>query len=152
MVDFDPYKPPRADGQLSSGSGEPLYTPQHVTLATFFGTPLAGFIVLGINESRMGRPEKMSKMIGLGVVASVIVFAISLILPESFPGFAVSLAYLFGMQALAKHWQGDEINKRLSSGTPKASGWNAFGIALLCLLPLIAGAFAIGWFFPEWIS
>lgn len=152
MVEFDPYKPPRADDETPSGSGEPLYTPQHVTLATFFGTPLAGFLLLGFNESRMGRPEKMPKMIGLGVLASAAVFVISLMLPEEFPGFAISLAYLLGMQALAKQWQGDEIMARLSSGTPKESGWRAFGIGLLCVLPFVAIGFAIVWFFPEWVT
>jgi hypothetical protein len=145
MVDFDPYKPPIVDVETPSGGGEPLYLPQHVALATFFGTPLAGFILLGINESRMGRPEQMTKMIGLGVVALVIVMAISFVLPEEFPGFAISLAYLLGMQALAKHWQGEEITARLSNGTPKASGWSAFGIGLLCLLPLLAIVFVLVW-------
>jgi hypothetical protein len=153
MVDFDPYKPPRVDDPTSSdGGGEPLYTTQHVTLATFFGTPLAGFILLGVNERRMGRPEKMANMIGLGVVACVIVIALSLVLPDAFPGFALSIAYLLGMQAIAKHLQGDEIMARLSNGTPKASGWNAFGIGLLCLLPFLTIGFAIGWFLPEWIT
>jgi hypothetical protein len=91
-------------------------------------------------------------MIGLGVVALVIVMAISFVLPEEFPGFAISLAYLLGMQALAKQWQGEEVMSRLSSGTPKASGWNAFGIGLLCLIPFILGGFAMGWFFPEWFT
>lgn len=153
MVDFDPYKPPSIDDQTPNGNGsEPLYTTQHVTLATFFGTPLAGFILLGLNESRMGRPEKMTKMFGLGAVVTVIVIAISLALPAEFPGFVISLAYLLGMQALAKQWQGEEVMARLSNGTPKASGWHAFGIALLCLLPFLAIAFTIGWFFPEWVS
>jgi hypothetical protein len=152
MVDFDPYKPPRVDAETPSGSGEPLYTTQHVTLATFFGTPLAGFILLGVNESRMGRPEQMTKMLGLGVVASFIVVVLALVLPEEFPGFVLSLAYLLGMQALAKHWQGEEVMARLSNGTPKASGWVAFGIGLLCLLPFLVAGFTIGWFFPEWVS
>jgi hypothetical protein len=150
MAEFDPYKPPRDDGPMTSDGSEPLYTTQHVVLATFFGTPLAGFILLGINESRMGRPDQMSKMIGLGVAASFVVFLISLALPEEFPGFAISLAYLVGMQALAKQWQGEEVMGRLSNGTPKASGWNAFGIGLLCVVPFIVGGLAIGWFFPEW--
>jgi hypothetical protein len=152
MAEFDPYKPPRDDVQTISGGGEPLYTTQHVVLASFFGTPLAGFIVLGINEGRMGRPEQLSKMVGLGVVASVVVFVISLMLPEEFPAFVISLAYLFGMQAVAKQWQGEEVMSRLSNGTPKASGWNAFGIGLLCLIPFILGGFAMGWFFPEWFT
>jgi hypothetical protein len=149
MVDFDPYKPPRVDVQTPNG--DPLYTTQHVTLATFFGTPLAGFILLGLNESRMGRPEQTTKMIGLGVVATVIVITISFMLPEEFPGFAISLAYLLGMQALAKHWQGEEVMARLSNGTPKASGWYAFGIGLLCILPFLLVGLTIGLFFPEWV-
>jgi hypothetical protein len=151
MVEFEPYRPPRHDTQPASGSGEPLYTTQHVTLATFFGTPLAGFVLLGINESRMGRPEQRSKMIGLGVVASFVILVISLILPEEFPAFVLSLVYLLGMQALAKQWQGDEVMARLSNGTPKASGWLAFGIGLLCLLPFLVAGFLIGWLFPEWV-
>jgi hypothetical protein len=148
MAEFDPYRPPREGVQPASG--EPLYTTQHVVLASFFGTPLAGFIVLGINESRMGRAEQMNKMIGFGVIASVVVFVISLLLPDNFPTFALSIGYLVGMQAIAKQMQGEEVMTRLSNGTPKASGWNAFGIGLLCLLPFLLGGFAIGWFFPEW--
>jgi len=100
MANFNSYQ---------HAGGEPLFTDQQVTLATFFGTPIAGFIVLAINERRLGRPEKFGQTVGLGVVAGVVVLAIALVLPEQFPGLMLSLAYLIGMQQLAHHWQGPRV-------------------------------------------
>jgi hypothetical protein len=154
-MEFDPYRPPSVDAQAlrgDAGTGEPLFTTQHVTLATFFGTPLAGFVLMGLNETRMGRPGQMGKMIGFGIVASAVVLAIALVVPDEFPSFVITLGSVFGMQAVAKQMQGEEVMERLSKGVPAGSGWHAFGIGLLCLVPIIAVAFGIGLFFPSLIS
>lgn len=141
MVEFDPYAPPSVDAPApTAAGGGPLFTDQQVVLATFFGTPIAGFILLGINEGRLGRPDKLNRTVAIGVVASVAVIAIALVLPENFPGFILSLAYLLGMQQLARHWQGAEIAEQLSNGVAKASGWAAFGVGVACL----AGVMVVG--------
>jgi len=143
-MEFDPYRPPSVDAQgPTAGIGDPLFTPQHVTLATFFGTPLAGFVLMGLNETRMGRPGGMGKMIGFGILASAVTLAISLSVPDEFPSFIISLGSVLGMQAIAKTMQGDEIMERLSNGAAKGSGWHAFGIGVLCLVPVVAVAFGI---------
>jgi hypothetical protein len=151
MVDFDPYRPPSADaaGPYHAG-GEPLFTYQQVTLATFFGTPVAGFILLALNERRLGRPEKFGSMIGMGVVATIVVTAIVLALPDGFPSMILTLGYLIGMQQLARHWQGAEVTERLSTGATKASGWAAFGIGMACFAVMILVGGTLGLMFPEW--
>jgi hypothetical protein len=149
VSDFNPYAPPSAqsDGlSAHAGIGEPLFTDRQVAGATFLGSPLAGFILLAINERRMGRPERFAKQVLLGVVATAVVLAVSLIMPPEMPGFAVALAYVLGMQQLARHTQGEDIMERLSAGTPKASAWVAVGVGLGCfvgLIVLVAGVFVL---------
>ncbi len=136
MADFNPYAPPSATTDIDPGTGDPLFTDSQVALATFFGSPIAGFIVLAINERRMGRGDQIAKMIGLGVVASAFVIGLALVLPSEMPGFIVTLGYVFGMREGARRWQGEEIMARLSNGTPKGSYWAMVGIGLACVIPL----------------
>jgi uncharacterized membrane protein YidH (DUF202 family) len=102
-----------------------------------------------MNERRMGRADQFGKMIGLGLVATVVVIGISLLLPAQVPGFVIGLAYLLGMREGAKRWQGEEIMARLSNGTPKGSNWVAFGVGLACVIPMVIVIFAIAFMNPE---
>jgi hypothetical protein len=155
MSGFNPYAPPSAenDGQNQRfpGTGEPLFIDNQIVGATFLGSPIAGFIVMAINEKRMGRPEGVTKMVGLGLVATVVVMGIGLILPDQMPGFLVTLAYLFGMRQFARASQGPEVMERLSNGAPKGSGWVVAGVGLGCLVGVIVVLGGLMWAFPQLI-
>ena len=145
----NPYAPPNADvPPVVAGTGEPLYSEQQVGIATFLGSPIAGFILLARNYARLGQSEQVGKMIGMGLGATVVTFGIAFVLPEDFPGAPLGLIYTFGMYKLAEMWQGTELAQHFSQGRPKASNWSAVGIGLLCLLAvvalIVAMVFAVG--------
>ncbi|PRQ05331.1 hypothetical protein ENSA5_03210 [Enhygromyxa salina] len=146
MTGFNPYAPPSAESDGPSdlpGTGEPLFTDAQVAGATFLGSPIAGFIVLAINERRMGRTQRFGKTVVVGVLASVAVFALALVIPPEVPNFVLTLAYLFGMQQLARHWQGEELMERLSSGTTKGSNWVIVGVGVACFAAVVGLAFGL---------
>ena len=155
MDGFNPYAPPSpaSDTPLAdSGTGEPVFTDGQVTGATFLGSPIAGFILLAINEKRMGRPERFNKMVGLGLLASIVVVTVAFAIPPEMPGFIVSLGYLLGMQQLARRWQGEEVMERLSRGTPKGSNWVVFGIAVACFVGMFLVGIGAYLAFPEFFE
>ena len=151
MAQFDPYAPPAVDepGPTQPGFGGPLYTEQQVTLATFFGTPMAGFVLLALNEGRLGRPEGKLKTLVLGGVATFAFLLLVIVMPDSVPGAVVSLPALLGMQQLARHWQGAEVTERLAQGVTKGSGWVAFGVGVAGLVGAVLVGGTLGFLFPE---
>jgi hypothetical protein len=116
-------------------------------LATFLGSPLAGSILLAINEKRLGRPNGIIGALALGFGLSVLVFGLAFVLPDNFPGLPLSLLGMGALRGVAQWSQAEAVTRHLQWGGRKGSGWAAAGIGLLTgvvALGLIVGA-AIGY-------
>ena len=140
MTDLNPYQSPDADVTTDRpvGTGDRVYKPGHVGLATFLGTPAAGFWLMGTNYAALGEPEKRGNMLWFGIAATVFVFAIAFVLPEDIPSLPINIAVVVGMIALCKSMQGEALDEYVEYDTFWYSGWRAAGIGLLFLGGLIA--------------
>ena len=140
---FSPYAPPGTpapvirEGLPLPGAQVALFTPGHIALATFFGTPLGGSVLMAINERRLGRPQVAWTTAALGVLGSVVLFGIGFALPAGFPAAPLNLGAIFGMRAIAQQRQGAIVAAHVAAGGKQASGWTAFGISLLCLIAVM---------------
>jgi len=141
----NPFAPPSELADLgtqpvTSGDsrGVKVYVPNHVGLAAFLGSPLAGAWILGANYAALGRPAERTKALVVGFIATVALLVLSLALPENIPNSILPIAYTFALREYAKRVQGKDVERVLAGGGAKHSGWRAAGIGLLCLAVLVA--------------
>lgn len=153
----NPYAPPQVQphapgygaygGYAGYGPEAPLatrlYTPGHVSLATFLGTPLAGSVIMAMNENRLGRKGTAVKMVLAGIAGTIVLLAISFALPDNFPAFPINIGTLLLMGWFARSRQGATVARHIAAGGRPASGWAAAGIALLCLVVTMVPLFMI---------
>lgn len=120
-----------------------LYSLRGVGVASFFGSMIAGGIVIGISLLRLGKPRNA----WLVICGSVVVFTILMLciyhIPavENLPSTVVTVPQVFLMIGIARITYGEELRKREQTGEPIASAWRAFGIGIITLLPVVGAAF-----------
>lgn len=134
---MNPYAAPGAapvtDGAspLAMRLDSALYTPGHVGLATFLGTPFAGAVIMAINEHRVGRTAAAVKTALAGLVGTGLLLAIATLLPDGIPRFPISVGPLVLMMAIARSRQEAFVRQHHAMGGKRGSGWAAAGIGLL---------------------
>jgi len=115
-----------------------LYDPTSVGLAAFFGSPIAGTVLMAINYRHLGRKSSAILAVILGVAATALAIAIEPYIPSTFTSVA-AIALFVGTYNAAKTLQGPIVEKHELAGGSLHSRWAAFGISLAVL----AAGFAI---------
>jgi len=105
-----------------------LYSPDGVGIATFFGMPLAGGILLALNYRTLERPGAAWAVFFGAVCTTALLFAIVYAAPET-ARFALALP--FGAYAVAKALQGKELEEHRNAGGSVASNWIAAGVGMV---------------------
>lgn len=138
----EPYTPPSDAAQMpADASADPrarLFTANQVAIATFVGTALAGGILMGLNERRLGRPDAMARQVIVGFLAALVTFGVAFVLPEEFPAAAIALAPVFGMRAYAQQAQGEVVGARVKA-VGSGSGWQVAGVSSGALVVAVIG-------------
>lgn len=119
-----------------------LYTPQHVGLATFLGTPLAGAYLLARNYWSLGKSSSGWNSLGLGVLGTILILAVAALIPSRAPTTGITIGLVFGMMQAAKGLQQKEIDAHVARQGRLHSGWRAAGVGLLGCAVVIVGIFA----------
>lgn len=140
-----PQAPPQvddrgpADGQGPDGVplAASLYTPNHVALATFLGTPFGGAVLMALNEVRRSRRTQAVYVVLGGLAGTGVLFAIGYLLPDGFPSFPIGIGSLLAMGAIARSQQGALVHRHLAAGGKRGSGWLAAGIGILALIAVL---------------
>lgn len=156
MQPFDPnqspYAPPQApmaneaarvSGLALPGEHVPLYSANQVALATFFGTVVAGAILMTLNERRVGRASAGWAILGGGVVVTALVLGLAFVRPDNIPSAPISIAPIIAMRYWAQQRQGLFVNEHYALGGKRGSGWIAFGIGMACLVAIVAAVFFV---------
>jgi hypothetical protein len=132
---------PAAASPLAMRLDSALYTPGHVGLATFLGTPFAGSVIMALNEHRVGRTGAAVKTALAGFVGTGLLLAVATLLPDGIPRFPISVGPLLLMMAIARGRQEAFVRQHHAMGGKRGSGWAAAGIGLLSavvvLLPFV---------------
>lgn len=121
--------------------GYSLWTPNHVALATFLGTPLAGGFLLSRSLRKLGRGGQAWGVIAGSVVATAALVAIGMAIPGKGGTFGLPVASVIGMRTWAQSALGPALAEHQKAGGRTSSGWAAAGIGLAGLV-LFFGAFA----------
>ena len=155
----NPYQSPLAGlmdggmadvGQTAARPAYKLFSIWSIILATIFGAPVAGGIVMAINYKRLGFPGKATHAVVWSAVATAVILAIAVFMPEDIhiPNMAFVIPQLVVMYLLAKTLQGPAMETHQAQGGPCASAWLAAGIGLLSMIAIFfvlgVAAFVIG--------
>ena len=138
MEDTNPYRSPVAAPIEAAvpEQGARLYRVSGILIGTFMGTPLATGWLISRNYRALGDAGRAQQAILYGAIATVLLVAIVLVVPEKIPAFVFTLPQLIAAAHLAKHLQGDRIEEYKASNRTY-SNWRAFGVGLLCCVVAI---------------
>lgn len=133
------WHPPAPATVAGPNASTVLYTPNQMVLATFLGSPLAGTVLLAINEQRLGRPKAVLPTIAFGILATAMLITIGAFVPQS---FIVSVIGIACVRGVAQSRQAEAITRHQGWGGRIASTWAAVGIAMLSVLVFVYGIVA----------
>lgn len=124
-----------------------VYTVTAIALGTFMGGPLATGYLMAANYKTFGEPAKARKTWLWAIIATVLVMAIAILLPDlpADSNYLFPLLYTVVAHMLAKSVQGKQVGAFLAEGGRKYSNWRAAGIGLIGAL--IIAVFVIGYAF-----
>jgi hypothetical protein len=123
--------------------GSKLFSVGQITLATFFGAPVAGCLLLAQNYRALGKDSAARQSLIVGIASTILLIAIVSCLPDNFPGRGVALGSCFGMRQVAAQLQGGVINNHLKAGGRKGSWWIAFAVGVGCSVAVLGLIFGI---------
>ena len=136
----NPYQTARArasdrvaeDDGLAAGK---LFSVAGIGIATFFGSFLAGGILLSLNYRRLANRRAANLALMICFVLAVVYPAGCYFLPDDLPiALAVVFLPLIAMIGYARAVQGAAIAAHRAAGGEMASNWLALGIGLLTVL------------------
>lgn len=153
----DYYKPPKAnlvsDTGFSISPDTKLFKTSGVGVATFFGSLLAGGIIIGLNYLRMNEQVKARNTIVFSFLAFTVFMGAVWFLPESIPGMVYTIVQVVIMMQIARQFQEGTIKHHIENGGRLASNWAAFGISMLVLILVVAifllMVFVLETYFPD---
>jgi hypothetical protein len=117
-----------------------LYNSSAVTLATFFGTPAAGSVLMAINYQRLGEKANAVLAVVLGFLVTGLALGFGYVLPNGV-GYPLGLGLLVGMRLVATKLQGEAVARHVSQGGRLGSKWVAFGVGMAFLCVIFAVVF-----------
>ena len=133
------------EGSLAVPSSPPTYTlydAKAVALATFFGSTLAGGLLMALNETRLGEKGKAAGTATLAFFGTALLIGIEWMLPQALT-LPIAIGLVFAMKAIAQSTQGMELDEHLRQGGQLASRWKAFWISLATLAVMLAIVVAV---------
>lgn len=118
-----------------------VYTKKSILLATFLGGPLvAGFLIYK-NFKVFGKDDSAQKSLIIGIVCTIILFALIFLIPSSvldkLPNALIPFIYTGIIALIINKYQDPLINDHLKNGGGKASNWSAAGYSLIGLVLIL---------------
>jgi hypothetical protein len=147
----NPYSPPTAsveDVATTASSSGPWYSPGQIAVATFLGTPVAGAWLMAQNYKAM-RSDLFGQVIMFGVIATLVVFVLAVVLPDSTPNVLLPAVYTVIMQVIARAKQGPQFQAHIANGGLKHSNWRVAGIGLFFMVLVLGFMIAVLFLLPE---
>lgn len=132
------------DTNANSKPAYSLHSVRGIVWAAFWGSVLAGGIVMAINYIRLGRTAAAWMTLGGFLAAMIVVMAISFSVPMDVEiPFAFYLApQLVATYFVAKRAQGELIETHCAIGGNVVSTWRSVGVGLICLPFVLGGVVA----------
>lgn len=133
-----------------------LYSNREITIATFFGGPLAAGYLMKKNFQVMGDFEKADKSLLIGIISTIIIFGSILSLSDSvinhIPKPLIPGIYTAIISWIVNKLQGPYIKEYKENGGLYYSGWKAAGVGAVTMLILIAAIAIVAFFVGDIVN
>lgn len=120
-----------------------FYSQRAITIATYFGGPLAAGFLVKKNYETLEQPDNARKSLIIGIVSTILIFAGIFSIPEEIidkiPNALIPLIYTGIIYLIIERVQGESIKNHKESGGEFYSGWKAAGVGAIAMLILAAG-------------
>lgn len=124
----------------SSQPSYKLFNAPSVALATLFGAPAAGALLMAINYRRLGQNGSAWLVMVLGLLVTGLAVAVGFVIPDS-ASVPLGLGLLLGTRLLAVKMQGELVAQHVSQGGKLGSKWAAFGVGIVFMVLICAAVF-----------
>lgn len=122
-----------------------FYSKKAITIATYFGGPLAAGYLIKKNYQSLNQPDKGSLSIKLGIISTLILFSGIFMIPEELidqiPNALIPAVYTIIIYFIVSKTQGQYLKEHKETGGDFYSGWNAAGVGFISLLIIVAFIF-----------
>lgn len=119
-----------------------LFDRKSVLIASLLGSPVAGAVLMAMNQSRWGERSRALTTVVVAVLATALVSVVGYLtrLDTVIPQYAFIVALTCALIAMqvAHGWQGGAIQRHVEAGGELASRWLAAGVGLALLAVIIA--------------
>jgi hypothetical protein len=119
-----------------------LFDANSVALATFFGWPIAGAMLMLVNDARLGRTGRGMLML----LAAIVVTSLAILAVWNIPhggGSIFVILLLMAMAFIARKAQGAAVEEHVRRGGKLGSKWAAFGLGMVFLVVICGIVYAI---------
>jgi hypothetical protein len=117
-----------------------LFSAPAVTLATFFGTPAAGSVLMALNYRRMGEKGQALVTLLIGFLVTGLAIGLGFIVHNTLTT-PLGIGLLLGTRVLAVKMQGEAVAQHVSRGGRLGSKWVAFGVGIAFLCAIFLAVF-----------
>ena len=130
-----------------------LYSASSIGVATFFGSWLAGAVLISQNYRRLGDPDAARNALVVGIASTValILFTFSIVVPptaERALAHGLQAAQVAVIHLVLSKVQGAALKSHASAGGEFFSRWRALGISLLLLPAALGIGLGLAFLFP----
>jgi hypothetical protein len=119
-----------------------IFTNKAISVATFFGGPLAAGFLISKNYQVFGNDNAARNSIFIGIISTILMFAGIFMIPENIidkiPQPLIPAIYTAIIAGLVEKLQGQKIKDFLANNGQKASNWQAAGYGFIGLLIIAA--------------
>jgi len=130
-----------------------LYSQKAITIATYFGGPLAAGILIRKNSLNLGREKEGLIVLIVGIVSTILLFWGISQIPEpiidKIPNVLIPAIYTGIIYLTVEKMHGQILKMHKEEGNKFYSNWKATGIGLICTVVIFGGLFAYAYYSPE---
>lgn len=119
-----------------------FYSLKAISIATFFGGPLAAGYLVKKNYEALGQADNARKSLFIGIASTIVLFVIAYLIPDELstkigtliPGLSAWIIYL-----IVEKLQGSELKLHKESEGKFYSGWKAAAVGSISMVIFLAG-------------
>lgn len=121
---------------------EKYYSQKAITIATFFGGPLAAGYLIKQNFLNLGKEDQAKNAFLIGLLSTIFIFSGIIAIPEhisdKIPNALIPAVYTGIIYLIVNRIQGNELDEHKEKGGEFYSGWKATGIGAVCMVIILA--------------
>ncbi len=129
-----------------------LYSQKAITIATFFGGPLAAGFLARQNFINLGKGDYGRNSMYIGIISTILLFVGIFSIPENIinkiPNYIIPAIYTPIIYYLIEKYQGKELKEHKDNNGEFYSGWKATGIGAACMAVIIVFILTYTFFSP----